>query len=137
MSPADWHDNPRSADAALVANVLKAIPELADSYKDHLDDNGELLPYVYLPDAVRALEVQLQEGKLTVDSCAKLAEVMEQALSEGGSVQNLALIGLTDEIAYSHITSRRNAQRSLLDLMRNVLGERTKRAISETLAPSP
>ena len=54
MSSPDWRADPR-ADAALVATLLEAVPQLADSYKEHLDGNGELLPFVYVPNVIRVL----------------------------------------------------------------------------------
>ena len=77
--------------------LLEAVPELADSYAEHLSDNDELLPYHYLPDAVRALELMMHEGRLHRNARVKVAEVIEAALAEESSVRNLALLGLVEE----------------------------------------
>lgn len=127
----------RSGDDAFVARVLDAAPTLADSYREHLSDNGELLPYVYLPDAVRALELQMREGELDQETCSRFAAVIEAGLAEGGSVRNLVLLGLIDEIASCHGMSVTRSEPSLLNFMRNVFGARTADAIAETLAVDP
>ena len=116
-----------------MAEVLEAVPELVDSYNEHLNDNGELLPYVYLPDAVRTLELKLAEGKRSIDACTRLAWVIENALVSGGAARNLALLGLTDEIASAYVMSRMRGQPSLLDFMHSVLSDRAKRVIRENL----
>lgn len=133
MEPHDGHDAARSDDAALVGKLLEAIPDLTVSYNEQLANNDELLPYVYLPDAVRALESQLNEGTLSAEDCGRLSIILEDALRSGGSARNLALLGLTGEIANSHVMSRMRHRRSLLDAIRGTLGERTKHAIAETL----
>ncbi|HVR45252.1 MAG TPA: hypothetical protein VMT95_01235 [Candidatus Binatia bacterium] len=134
MKRIDWHDDPRGEDAALVARVVQAVPELSAAYREHLDDNyQQLLPYMFLPDAVRTLQAQMMEGKLNKDACVRLGRVIEDALAQGGSVRNLALLGLTGEIAEAYLSSRMRGQPSLLEFMRDALGGHAKEAIRQEL----
>lgn len=136
MTTPDWQFDDK-ADAALVQRIVEAAPELVDSYTEYWADHNELLPYIYLPNAIRAFAARMRAGELTVNSCTNLAQVIEEALAEGGSVRNLALLGLIEEIAADHLMSRLHGQESLLDFMRDTLGDLTREAISKDLADSP
>ena len=134
MSRFDWH--PPQDEVELVVRLLDAVPELADSYHEHLLDNDELLPYHYLPDAVRALELMMHQGRLTEETRSQVAALIEAALEEGGSIRNLALLGLVEEIANAHVMSVIRSYPSLLECMRDAFGPLTKEALSDDLADS-
>lgn len=37
----------------MIDQLLRAVPELSATYREHLDDNDELLPHVFLGDVTR------------------------------------------------------------------------------------
>jgi hypothetical protein len=49
----------------IVAKLLADLPELRASYEEHVANNDELLPYAYLPDAVRDVQNKMRSGLLT------------------------------------------------------------------------
>ncbi len=128
---------PKTEDEAFVATLLSAVPELTRSYEEHLRDNDELLPYVYLPDAVRELEHLMLHDRLNADTCQRFAQITEEGLLRGGRVRNLTLIGIIEELASLHKQARDRDRRDLLHIMGGVLGARTREAIKEECAADP
>jgi hypothetical protein len=87
----------------VVAKLIEAVPELEASYKEHLTDNDELLPYVYLPDAVRDLVCQMHSKMLSDDVYDRLANAIENVLTSDPEAHDLITLGLLDEMRESEL----------------------------------
>jgi hypothetical protein len=114
---------PRDRQNAIVSTLLRAMPELEPSYREHLTDNRELLPYVFLPDAVRDAQRQMDSKMFPSDFFDRFAKAIEDALESDPESHDLIAIGLLEEL---------KASPRLWEVMRNKLGRRTTEVLNET-----
>lgn len=85
--------------------LVEQVPDLRESFDSHLAERGgELVPYTYLPDAVRDLAAKSIEGALRPDTLAKLGAGIEDLLRmEHPEVRNLVGLALIEELANNAI----------------------------------
>ncbi|MBV9718320.1 MAG: cysteine synthase family protein [Candidatus Eremiobacteraeota bacterium] len=97
-----WHSKmryPMEKQREAVARLLGALPELQSSHAEHLADNdGELLPYMYFPDAVRDAQKQLCLGSLPPDFLDRFARAIEMLLDWDPGAHDLVGLGIIDEL---------------------------------------
>jgi len=97
----------------VVAMFVQELPELERAYREHLAEYGdEPLAYIFFPDAVRDLERQLHEHRLSDDFYERSASLIEKSLISKPESHDLICLGLLDEIKTS----------TLWELMRYRLG---------------
>ena len=97
--------------------MLNKVPELCPFYEEHLADNDELLPHVFMRDVTRFI-VDLQNQMLQSKSekvekvVSKLFTLFEDAMNYGNSeVQNLVAVSFlenleSDNPSYSVLKSK-------------------------------
>lgn len=105
----------------MVANFIAAIPEIRPSYDEHIADNDELLPYDYLPNAIRALSQLAQGGQLNDDVYDRLADLMESTLRSEPDAIDLIALGVLEELRDSSLWQR----------IKDRLGPRTLHALED------
>ena len=83
-------------DHAVVALLLRSLPELSECYQEHLEERkGELLGYIFLPDAVRELERITRDGSARKELFHRLASAIEDALARSDAAgEDLITLGL-------------------------------------------
>jgi hypothetical protein len=92
---------PRDRLGAIVSRLLHAMPELEPSYKEHIVDNRELLPYVFLPDAIRDAQRQMDDHSLPSDFFDRFAKAIEEVLQTDPASHDLIAIGVLEELRAS------------------------------------
>jgi len=110
-----------------VAKIVKAVPELENSYKVHISEHdGSVLGYIFLPDAVRELENQERDGRFGGDTLDRLSQAIEDELaSSDPATEDLIALGLLEELANS----------SLWGEIRKKLGQRARAQLREMGIP--
>jgi hypothetical protein len=104
---------------SIVRTLVDELPELRASYQEHMSEREGLLPYVYLPDAVRDLEAKAKAGRLPEDFVDRLATALETMLLSDPGSHNLITLGLLEELINTELWSR----------LKDHLGPRTLHAI--------
>lgn len=105
----------------VVKDLVRAVPELRNSFDEHLRNYGEILSYIYLPDAVRDLAEQMHSGTLPRHALDKLSVGIELALeSRDPAIEDLIGLALLDELKLS----------ALWPLVRGHLGPRAREILN-------
>ena len=112
---------PRQDQNRVVAKLLDALPELRPAYMQHIADNAEPLPYVFLADAVRYIEHELDCRNLPEHFLDRFAQAIEDALESDPDSHDLIGIGILEAIKSS----------TLWEKMSNRLGKRSLDVVSE------
>ena len=73
----------RSATEAWVANLVSQVPSLARLLDQHVAQNDELLPHVFLGEVTRIVEGAMASGPSRVRDVTRILSVMEQGLGSG------------------------------------------------------
>ncbi len=87
-----------------IEKMLEKVPDLRNIYQEHLDDNDELLPHVFMADVTRfvleLLENDLQNKSKTVeDKIFILLELIENALREGNEdVKDVIILSFLENL---------------------------------------
>lgn len=81
-----------------VQDLVRAFPELEPSYLEHVQDNGEVLPHVFMGDVSRWIENKFSlEGAST--SLLSILSYMESEFRRGDSkIQELIHVSLLENI---------------------------------------
>jgi hypothetical protein len=94
-------------DRALVKDLLERLPELKSSLDQHLAENDELLPYVFLPAAVLYLSERMLQGGLKDETLDRFADFINGAVAlKQTSSDDLVCIAVLVEIYGSVIWPR-------------------------------
>jgi len=81
-----------------VETLLSAVPEVQAIYSTHIDDNGSLLPHVFMSDVTR-FAVHLAQNSSNHDTLSRLLSVVEEGLrSEETEVVELAAVSFVENL---------------------------------------
>lgn len=104
----------------LVEELLGAVPEVQGIYEAHMDDNGTLLPHVFMGDVTR-FTLQIARNASGQDVLRRLLAIVEDGLRSGETdVANLVAVSFVENLC-----GEDKAVVSLIPLM----GEATRREL--------
>ena len=87
-----------TADTEFVEELLRQVPDLQCLYSDHLQDNGQLLPHVFLGDVTKFAVAEADNQRLEAP-VNRLLEQMESGLRTGtDSVKELISVSFVENL---------------------------------------
>jgi len=84
--------------ATFVVDLRRRVPDLEPIYREHLADNDELLPHVFMGDVTRFTIAQAK-APLNDSIVVSLLECLEEGLREGGEeVKELIVVSFVENL---------------------------------------
>jgi hypothetical protein len=104
-----------------VEELLRRVPALQPAYEDHLRDNEELLPHVFMGDVTRWVIEHARQPEHRRAVAALLA-YFESALATESDGKDLVLLSFVENLA---------GEADTVNALRPMLGQPLKRAIAD------
>ena len=104
-----------------VARLLEVVPELRSEYEEHIEDNDELLPHVFMGAVTRFAIAKTVEGRNQPALQRLLAFLEEQANSGSDSIRELIGVSFVE-----NLTGENTALNAMLPMLGPALRKEVK-----------
>lgn len=91
----------RPSTVECINRLLERVPEIRDMYDEHIQDNDEILPHVFLGDVTRFVVQQVRSGETgTLNHVARILDIFEQYMASGDDhVKELISVSFVENLA--------------------------------------